>query len=338
MSLIAQVSDLVSRAELTWIEREMKDRKNMDSMKNSGIFEKVDFPDGTGNTRQYTSLDVEKYAKIKKYGESAKTATFQQGYKKILTMLRFASDIPFEHEDIHQSKDPVINRKLKSMSDMIPDRVELMLAHHFSFSTATDYTNTEGDTVDVSMGDGFAMGYSAHTLNGSSTTYRTILSGNPQFSRGCLEALENLFRTQSYNELGQNISDKIKPNLILSTKDANTVNTIRILNLSTADPIQNNSGVINPAKGKYRHVANDNIGTDAEGIHTSTKAKYVFLIDVDYGSAYNAIQEAAHMLPPTLPENDSNRADRIIFGVRGSESSVIVDAKNIRMTKGDGSA
>lgn len=340
MSLIAQIPDLVARTELKWEEREMRDREDVNQMRNLGIFQTVDFPDQTGNSREYTSLDVEKYAKVKPYGETAAKASYQQGYKKVLTMLRFAMDIDFYWEDLHQNKYIQVQQKIQSLVDLIPNRVELMLAHHFAFAGSTSYTNMEGETVDVSMGDGFAMAYSAHTLKGSSITYRTILAGNPQLSRGTLEGLEGLFRTESYNELGQNISGQMRPSLLLTTRDPNTMNTARILNMSYGDPTAAHAGVTNVYQGKYRLAHNDNIGTSANGNIDSTKAKYVVLIDQDAAqrSFMHAVQEPSNMLPPTTIENDAERSDKVTFGVRGAESSCVTDAKAVRITKGDGSA
>lgn len=340
MSLIAQIPDLVARTELAWIDRELRDREDPNSMRNSGIFETIPFSDQTGNSREYSSVDIERYASETGYGESAQLMKFQQGYSKTLTMVRFALDVAFFWQDLHQSKDTTTNTKIKNMADVIPNRIELMLAHHFSFSASTSYTNREGKTVDVSMGDTYAMGYSAHTLTGSTSTYRTIVAGNPQLSRGCIEALEGLFRTDSYNELGQNNSSSMQPDTLLMTRDPNTMNTARILNMSGADPIQANSGVINPLQGKYRLIFNDNIGTDANGNIDSTKSKYVFLIDSKSAqmSCKFAVQDPAHMMPPSTAENDANRSDKIVFGVRGSMSSCIIDSKAIRMTKGDGTA
>ncbi len=340
MSLIKQIEDLVARTELKWLEREMRDREDVNSMRTAGIFQVVDFPDDTGNSREYTSIDVEKYARIKNYGESAYKTQYQQGYKKTLTMVRIASDIDFYWEDLHQSKYTTVNTKIESLVDLIPNRTELMLGSHFSFCTATSYTNLEGDTVDVSMGDGFAMLYSAHTLNGSSTTYRTIVPGNPQLSRGCLEKLEGLARTESYNELGQDMSGRMKFDTLLMTRDPNTVNTAIILNGSLADPSGAHSGVLNPVRGKYRLIMNDTIGSDASGNIDSDKSKYVFLIDsgASKRACYLAIQESPTLLPPTKIENDSNRTDKITIGVRGALSSCIIDAKFVRGTKGDGSA
>jgi len=61
-------------------------------------------------------------------------------------------------------------------------REDLNLSMFISFGTATSYTDMDGQTVDVSTGDSLAPFYSAHTLTGSTTTFRTILANNPAFS------------------------------------------------------------------------------------------------------------------------------------------------------------
>jgi glycine/D-amino acid oxidase-like deaminating enzyme len=47
--------------------------------------------------------------------------------------------------------------------------MELDLSHRFTFMTATAYTNNNGTSVDVTVGDTLALASTAHTVRGSST-------------------------------------------------------------------------------------------------------------------------------------------------------------------------
>ena len=103
--------------------------------------------------------------------------------------------------------------------------MELDLSHRITFGTATSYVDMDGVTVDLTVGDGLSLFNAAHTVRGSATTYRNILSGNPAFSKSSLEGMEKLVVEETINQFGEKMAMPF--DIIFSTDDPNTVNTIR---------------------------------------------------------------------------------------------------------------
>jgi len=108
----------------------------------------------------------------------------------------------------------------------------LNLSLFLSFGVSTSYTNKNGRVVDVSTGDGLSLWNTAHTLTGSSTTYRNQLASNPAFSESSLELMEDLYVTNIYTNLGEQVGSN--PDVIFSTDNPTLVNTIKRVIQSTA--------------------------------------------------------------------------------------------------------
>lgn len=160
-------------------------------------------------------------------------------------------------------KDQDILRQIINLSQVCPNRMDLDLAHRFTFARSTSYTDLDGITVDTSMGDSLATISASHTLTGSATTYSTQITGNPQFSQGSLEIAEKSFVEESFNNLGEKVY--CMPNAVLTTDDPNTCNEVARLLKANADVDTSNSGTYNVYKTKYRHVKSHRIATDANG-------------------------------------------------------------------------
>ena len=139
-----------------------------------------------------------------------------------------------------------------------------------------DHTKTiDGRTVDITVWDGYALGYASHTLTGSATTYNNIITGNPQFSKGALENAEKLFVEETYNNLWEKML--MTPDTIITTDDPNTINQVRELFQATANIESSNAGTFNVYSHKYKHVISRRIATTADWSVDSTKRKYRFL-------------------------------------------------------------
>ena len=111
----------------------------------------------------------------------------QEGYTKTLTSYRVADDIGITYEMRTQNKYPDVVRRLTNLSSQGFNRRELDLTHRITFGTATSYMDMDGRTIDTTVGDTLALFSTAHTLKGSSATYRNRLANNPQVSRGSIE-------------------------------------------------------------------------------------------------------------------------------------------------------
>lgn len=308
------------------------------SMKQSGFVKAENVPAETGATRRREEMPhSEEYAKFKPEGGSSITALIQQGYSKDTISRTYSANFVFTLEWRRLGKDAQVKQQIQKLQKFIPNREDLDLSMFFSFGTSTSYTDLDGNLRDVSTGDGLSLFNSAHTLTGSTTTYRNQLAGNPQISRGALESMEQLIVRETYNNLGQNVAMDF--DIIATTNDPNTVNTTRELLQSTASVSAPNAGVTNVYKAKYKHVVLNRIDMDASGNKDVTKAKQWGLICSGCSSFYHDI-----FIPPflTTPTAGSNGEDIYTmdwtFTTTAAWGSCIVDARWIKWSRGDASA
>jgi len=332
---LQSLPDLVRNAQILWL-------KGADSveqvMRTSGLVKEVPVPQMTGNTREFSELDLNEYAKKKGESSQSSRAKVQQGYSKIGTLKRVSTDIGISYEMRTQGKYFEITQKLTNLGKLVPNRMDLDLAHRLTFAGSTSYTDMDGDTIDLTVGDGYQLAYTAHTLKGSSTTFRNRLANSPQLSRGSLEAMETMRINNTYNQFGE--KKTIKDDILWTTDDPNTVNTAKELLRSTASTSAGvNNGVPNVNQGKYKHVILPRVATDANGANDTTKAKYWGLACSELSTLMLGVHEEAHMkLPPTEGNNAEDfSTDDWNFGTRGGYLVVVVNAVWLGISYGDGS-
>ena len=305
--------------------------------RSSGLFKTVPIPNETGNTREFSEIETEEYASRKGESDQASRAKVQQGYTKIGKLYRIAKDVGVSFEWRTQGKYPEIKNRLTNLGRLGENRIDLDLTHRITFGASTYYTDQDGVSVDVTVGDGLALFSTAHTLKASATTFRNILSGNAAFSQSALESMEKMRVENSFNQFGQKMT--VQDDILWSTDDPNTVNTIKIVLQSmgnTAD--YKNSAVVNPYVRKYNHVVLPRIATDKDGNVDSTKAKYWGVASSNLSTAYLGMHEEPHMKMPTPGSNaEEFSTDDWNFGTRAGYMVVIVSANWIGMSKGDAS-
>lgn len=305
----------------------------------SGLFRVEDVPANTGESRQYTEIDLELYADFKGEGSQAGRARTQQGFTKTLTAYRVAKDISITYEMRTRNKYPDVVRRLTSLADLATRRMELDLSHRIGFGTATSYVDRDGRTIDISVGNSLSLFNTAHTLNGSSTTFRNRLAGNPLISRGALEGLERLAVEQTYNHLGELVP--VTPGLydiLWTTGDPTDVNAAREYLQSTAEVEGNNSGVINVYKGKYRHVILTLVPTTAAGAIDTAKRHYWGIASSSLSSAHFGVWERPRLKTPQGDQGEDFSTDDWLFGVRAGYGIAILNGSWIRFSSGDGAA
>lgn len=331
---IATLPDFVRNAEILFM-------KGLDSVpmaaRQSGIFRVDSIPDHMGNTKEYSEIDLEEYADIKLEGDQASRARTQQGYSKVGTLYRVSKDIGITYEMRHYNKYIDVIARLTNLGKLAAKRMELDLSHRITFATSTSYTSKEGVTIDITCGDTLALASTVHTVRGSATTFRNILANNPLFSRGGIEGMEQMIIENSINQFGEKIT--IPYDILWSTDDRNTCNTIAEYLKSTASPDAINSGVVNVYNGKYRHVVLPRVATTAAGAVDSTKAKYWGLCSSENSQAFLGINEEPH-----LKETSSNGSNVEFstedwnMGASAGYFIVIPGARFFAMSKGDGTA
>lgn len=236
-----------------------------------------------------------------------------------------------------QNKYPEVVNRLTSLGKQISNRMDLDLSHRLTFSTATSYTNMDGETVATTTGDGYQLAYSAHTLSGSSTTFRNRLANNPRLSKGAIEGMERLCVEETYNHLGEKM---VMPfNVLWTTDDPNTVNTAREYLQSSADVDGAHSGIVNVLQSKYTHKVLPRVATDNVGAPDTDKRYYWGLVSTESTTAYLGIWEEPHLkVPANLNAGEDFASDDWNFGARGGYGMTIVSAAWFKMSTGDGAA
>lgn len=329
-----QISDFVRNAEILWLAG--ADQFPM-AMRRSGIVREVNIPQNTGNTREFSEIDLEQYARVKAERDQAQYARNVQGYSKTGTLYRVAFAEAITYEMRTQGKYPEVTAKLTNLLPTAMNRMELDLQHRITFATSTSYTDMDGRTVDTTVGDTLALASTAHTVRGSATTFRNRLANNPQVSRGSLEAMEKMRVENHINQFGQKVP--VMDDILWTTDDPNTLNTVRELLQSTASIDSGaNAGVKNVYLGKYKHVILSRVATDKDGNVDSTKAKYWGLASSRESSFYLGVHEEPHVIPPSANGAQDSLTDDWLFNVRGGWMIVVVSATFFSISTGDGTA
>lgn len=276
---------------------------------------------GNGNTKRFDEVDVQTFARRKREAEKVKKASTGIGYNVTMTKKRIGIEIDITQEMRDENRSAEVGTLIKNLGHFCPQRIELDGTHLLTFANATAYTDMDGDSVSVAVGDGFAAVYNAHTLKFSSTTYSNRVTGDPVFSQGALELAEELATTSILSNFGE--KRVMNFNVIVTGEDPNTVNAVKRVLQSTADVDGANAGVLNVNKSKYRHIVLPYLATDALGNFDSTKRKWWFLAAIGQGTngwqAFYGEWEAPHMKSVSMDENGANHdysADVWTFGTR----------------------
>ncbi len=333
---ISILSDFVRNAQILWL---MGKDSIPQVMRSSGLVKEVPVPQLTGNVREFSEIDLNEYARKKGESDQAARAKVQQGYSKVATLKRIAEDIGISFEMRTQGKYYEITQKLTNLGKVAANRMDLDLAHRITFGTATTYVDMDGDTVDISIGDTLALFSTAHTLKGSSTTFRNRLANSPQLSRGALEAMETMRVVNTFNQFGEKVSPN--DNILWTTDDPNLINTAKELLRATSSITPGvNTGVPNVYENKYKLLILPRVATDANGANDTTKAKYWGVASTTLSTLMLGVHEEPHMkMPPVEGSNaEEFSTDDWNFGTRAGYLICSVNAFWIGISLGDGTA
>ena len=289
------------------------------------LYKVENIPNNTGTQRIHDEYDTETYARLKIEGGDATKVAVIKGWTKTATMRRFAAEIDLTHEmSKFATSDANIVNKMTSLAKYIPQRMALDLTHRFTFATSTSYTDMDGETVDVSMGSttSTALVDSTQDLTGTTSTYSTVITGTPYFSKGGFQIARERANTQILSNFGERRVYNFK--YIVTSDDPDTVDEVQQLLKSTTDPTQNNSGVVNTYLNGYTHIVLPRLATTATGAYDSTKAKWWFYV-AEEASLYLDIYEAPYM----KAQDEDIHSDNITFGTRGSFAICCVVGRGI---------
>ena len=286
---------------------------------------------GEGELKLLQEYDTSTYAKAKPQGVDAKKAAFGIGYYITIKVKRIGIESEITFEMRRYNKKQEVMSAITSLPYFCPQRVELDLTHRLTFATSTSYVDMDGNTVDLTVGDGLALLSTVHTLKFSSTTYSNRVSGDPLFSKGGLEAAELLTTT----DILSNFAEKrvMDFNTIVTGNNPTVVNAVKQFLRSTSDNTQNNSGVVNVNKDKYRHVILTQLATTATGAADSTKKNWWFLAAIGAGlrgwQAWFVEWEAMNLIPSTAGNGTDVHKDIWYYNVRQSYQIGIVSGRGI---------
>ncbi len=307
------------------------------NIRGSGLFVEEAMPENSGETRDYTEIDLELYADNKPQGNQAGRARVQLGFDKLVTVKRIAKDIGITYEMRRFNKYPDVVRRLTNLAMMPDNRLELDLSHRIGFGASTSMVDKNGATVDLTVGDGLALFSTAHLLAGTPTTYRNRLAGNPQLSKGALEGIERLVMEETLNNFGEKVS--VSFDILWTTDDPNTVNTALEYLRSVAAPDFPNSGVENVYKAKYKHVKLPLIPTTATGAVDNSKRRFWGIASTMISDAHLGVWESPHLKAPSdLNAGEEFSTDDWNFGVRAGYGIGIVTGRWIKFSSGDATA
>lgn len=297
------------------------------------IFIKDTVAKNQGNTKVYNEIDTQTYAKRKNEGQLTAKAQVGIGYQVTMTKKRIAMEIDISQEMRDENRYPEVGTLITNLAHFCPQRIELDLTHRLTFATSTTYTDQDGVSNDITVGDGLALLSSAHTLRFSSTTYSNRVSGDPIFSKGALESAEQLSVSNILSNFGER--RVIRFNAIITSDDPNTCNAVSQFLRSTSDVDQNNPGVVNVYQGKYRHIILPYLATTATGAFDTTKRRIWFLAAVGQGmmgwQAYFGVWEEPHLkkAPVEGSNNDDFHRDIWSWGTRAGYGIVASSGRGL---------
>ena len=301
---LPQFTDLVKRTFTNTV-------KSLPNIMRNAPFVKVEkIASNTGLYKRFGErLHRSEYGSFRAEGDQSKVARVQYGYEKDLAVSTISSSISITQLMREGGKNQDIIDSVLNLGLVVDNRMDLDLSHRFTFATATTYVDQDGRTTDISTWDGLALASASHTLTGSSTTYSTVITGNPVFSKSGLTTAEKSLVEWTFDNLG--IKMTLTGNrVILTTDDPDTCNLVKELMNATADVSTSNSWTYNVYKSKYQHVIAPRIATTAGWAPDSTKAKYWALIAPDHSDMYLGILKEASLKTPM----DGNNGEDISSG------------------------
>jgi hypothetical protein len=236
------------------------------------------------SSKRIHEFDRERFAEQKVEGQSSAQRGVSQGYykdveRKTISITRVVSGEAYQALTAHKLSEYAMQTK----KDIV-DKIELDMRNYLGYATAgTSYTDNGGFTIDLTVGDGFSVFHTAHTLKNSTTTYSNILSGAPTLTNVAMENAEDYFEYNVYDNYGQNI--EMSPDTLITTRKAIMVNRVKrlfgsISPESIAGTANANSGVTNTYKDKYTHLQ-IRFDVDSNGKTNSTYSFYWMLASLN---------------------------------------------------------
>ncbi len=266
-------------------------------MRTSGFVMDDPMEQNTGEFKRYAErLHRNQYGSRRDEGDTAQQAKVQYGYEKDLQVHTVSLEVSITKRMRVAGKNQDIIDAVTNLSTVCPNSVDLDLSHRLTFAFDTSYTDRDGNSIDVTIGDGLALWSAVHTLTGSATTYNNIVTGNPQFSKGALENAQKLAVEETFNNLWEKMMMNF--DILFSTDDPNTNNQIKELLKATADVTTNNEGTFNVYANALRHIRIPRLATTASGGVDTAKRKFWGITSSMNSSFYYSSLEEPYLKTP----------------------------------------
>lgn len=295
MAIITSTSfpDLTANLEVFWRDGYERVKKNAVQLFSVSFNQK--------EVTDSSTLEWAAFARRKDQGDTYFESSPTQGYRKTMTKYRIGYKAQITWEMRTYDKYNEMKKAIMKLGELVAQRMELDLTHRFTFGTAATYTDQDGQSVSITSGDSLSLFNTAHTVRGSSTTFRNRVANNPEFSRAGLEAAELLGAVQMISQDGNKIV--VDYDTIAFANNPSLENKVLEFLNSTASPSYSNSGVTNVYKSKYKPLMLPYLATTAAGARDSTKENYWFLAAAAHSDALLEISEMPHMVAPTPGSN-----------------------------------
>lgn len=312
----------------------------IESEKSGGNIRQLFHPieaDWTSEVKRVWELDRDRLAEEKVQGQSSAQRGISQGYykditRKTISVTRIVSGEQFKALTAHD----LANFAMNVAKDVV-GKIELDMRNFLGYSTAaTSYVDNGGFTIDLTVGDGYAVFHTAHTLKNSVTTYSNILTGAPSLSETSLYTAIDYFNYNVMNNNGDNIT--IKPNTLITSEKAAMVHRAqRILGSDAAVSVDGtanaNSGIKNTLKTAFKHEA---IRFDVDSLdrNDTTKSFYWFVAAIggmpEESFAAYYVRWMSPMTAPTEVDQDKwilSQTGRAAYGIGAVSGKGICVAK-----------
>ncbi len=295
--------------------------------------------DWSVDRKRIQEVDRERFAEVKVEGQSSAQRGVAQGYAKEIVRKTISVNRPISGEAYKALTAHKLAEYASQTAKDVVDKIELDMRNFLGYATeATSYTDNGGFTVDTTVGDGFAVFHTAHTLKNSATTYSNILTGAPSLTLAALESAEDYFNYNVMDNFGQRIP--MRPNTIITTRKAVMVHRVeRLLGSSSPEVIDGtanaNSGVKNTHRNQFTHLV---VEFDVNALNETDATKSYYWMIAALGGAPEERFQAYYvswmspMVAPTEVDQDKwvlSYTARAAYGIGAVSGKGILVSKAI---------
>jgi hypothetical protein len=303
-----------------------------DFPKSASILYNID--DTDVDTGMISSLDGFSLAKRKREGQDFAYLNLNQNYDKPWFTYEVGGMAKITWNMRRYAKYNLINTAIQNLATSTAQRMEVDMTHRFTFANSTSYVNYDGDTVPTTVGDGQALLSTAHTVPGSSITFRNRVANNPILSKGGLEAGERLFASQMIDTNGQITIQN--PTHIVISNNPTLKNTAMEYLKSSADVTAAQAGVTNPYEGKYGLIILPYLATTGAFQYDSTKQNLWFLVNLDHKDGYVKVGQNPTFISPEAADGVDFENGDWKYATQASYAIEIADPRWVVGSLGDG--